>query len=287
MAQATHDSRRLGDSTSSPRRFGWTLGRELLVVFVGFVAYRGVRAMVKDEFSEAFTNAHKVIDWERAIGIFTEVDLQSGVIQADAAIWALNRYYFFAHFLGAAVLLVWLYMRHAHCYGRVRRVMVITTFTSLALHVAFPLAPPRWFPEFGFVDTLQTYGPRIYDSSTVTSTANQIAAMPSLHVGWAVIIAWAVVMVASSRWRWLIVIHPLVMTAAVVLTANHWWLDALVAALLVMVAIAVDTPVQRWLEVRELRHLGDQVARESDDERDRALADLAPGPTHTVVPAEG
>jgi len=131
--------------------------------------------------------------------------------------------------------------------------MVITTMSALAMHVAFPLAPPRWFPDLGFVDTLQTFGPRVYDSETVTATANQIAAMPSLHVGWALCIAWAVIISSSRRWRWLIIAHPIVMTFAVVLTANHWWLDALAAGVLVILAIRIDTPIQRWLERREQR----------------------------------
>jgi hypothetical protein len=254
MAEATLDRGSKNRSSGrASRRYGWLLGRELLVIAVLFVAYRFVRALVKDEFVVAYRNAHRVIDWERTIGIFNEVRLQSGVLSNDAVIWFLNRYYFFGHFVGAAALLVWLYTRHYERYGRVRRVMAITTVAALAMHVAFPLAPPRWFPNLGFVDTLQTYGPKVYDSATVTATANQIAAMPSLHVGWALCIAWAVIIASSRRWRWLIAAHPVVMTFAVVLTANHWWLDALVAAALVVVAIWIDTPIQRWLERRQDR----------------------------------
>ena len=77
--------------------------------------------------------------------------------------------------------------------------------------------------------------------------------MPSLHVGWALIGAWAIIKASTSRWRWIAALHPAGMTAAVVLTANHWWLDAIIAALLVAVVWAADAPIQRWLERRKQR----------------------------------
>jgi hypothetical protein len=128
-----------------------------------------------------------------------------------------------------------------------------TTFSALVIHVAFPLAPPRWFPDMGFVDTLQEHGPKIYDAEAISNTANQIAAMPSLHVGWALIGAWAIIKASTSRWRWIAALHPAGMTAAVVLTANHWWLDAIIAALLVALVWAADAPIQRRLERRKER----------------------------------
>jgi len=233
------------------RRYGWLVSREVTLILGGLVIYRLVRLVVKDEIDQAFANSQTIVDWERAIGIFNEVGFQSTVLGSEAVVWILNRYYFFGHFGGMAMLLVWLFARHYTCYGRTRRVLFGTTFAALAIHLVFPLAPPRWFPDMGFVDTLQTYGPRIYDSETISSTANQIAAMPSLHVAWALIGAWAIVISSSSRWRWIAVAHPLMMTAAVVLTANHWWLDAIGAAVLVVIVAAVDTPIQRRLERRQ------------------------------------
>ena len=234
-------------------RYGWPLGRELALLLGGLAAYRLVRVLVKDEIDVAFENSERVIDFQRTLGILNEMNLQATVLDSDATIWFLNRYYFFAHFAGTFVWVVWMYVRHYEHYGRVRRVLFGTTFAALAIHVAFPLAPPRWFPDMGFVDTLQTYGPKIYDAEAISNTANQIAAMPSLHVGWALIGAWAIIKASTSRWRWIAAIHPAVMTAAVVLTANHWWLDAIIAAVLVAAVWAADAPVQRWLERRKAR----------------------------------
>lgn len=234
-------------------RYGWLLGREITILISGFMLYRVVRLVVKDEIDRAFVNSRSVVDWERALGIFNEVNLQSTILGNEQIVWGLNRYYFLAHFVGSIAFLAWLYVRHFEYYGRVRRVMFGTTFTALAVHVIFPLAPPRWFPDMGFVDTLQTYGPRIYDSEAIANTANQIAAMPSLHVAWALIGAWAIIRASPSRWRWVAIAHPLIMTAAVVLTANHWWLDAFAAAALVVLVVGIDLPIQRWLELRKSR----------------------------------
>lgn len=250
----------VGRRAPLPRsRWGWPLGRELTIITVGFLAYRFVRLLVKDDIDSAVVNSKRVVDWERTIGIFNEVDLQSSVLSNDAIIWFLNRYYFFAHFGGAILLVTWLFVANYEYYGRVRRVLITTTASALLVHVTFPLAPPRWFPEFGFVDTLQTYGPKIYDSETITATANQIAAMPSLHVGWALIAAWAITRTVRARWRWIGYAHPVIMILAVVLTANHWWLDVIGAILLVYAAILADRPVQRWLERREERLVEEEI----------------------------
>ena len=97
---------------------------------------------------------------------------------------------------------------------------------------------------------------RVRNSETIANTANQIAAMPSLHVGWALIGAWGLIKASTSSWRWISALHPATMTAAVVLTGNHWWLDVFGAVALVALVIAVDAPIQRWLERRHARKVG-------------------------------
>ncbi|MGA1073604.1 MAG: phosphatase PAP2 family protein, partial [Ilumatobacteraceae bacterium] len=157
----------------------------------------------------------------------------------------LNHYYIWFHFPAAIGLLLWLFVRHPERYAAFRNLMTFATFAALAIHLVFPLAPPRMIS--GFVDTMRVFGPSIYPASALEGAANQIAAMPSLHFGWALIEAVAVVSVLRSRWRWLIVIHPVVMTLAIIATANHWWVDAAAAGLLVLVAVTVG----RWIRRTE------------------------------------
>ena len=243
------------DEPRTRSRWGWPLAREITIIAVGLVLDRFVRLLAMDEIDTALLNSQRIVDWERALGIFNEVGLQSLVLGNDALIWVLNRYYFLGHFLGMAMLLTWLYVAQYDYYGRVRRVLFTSTMAALIIHVSFPLAPPRWFPQHGFADTLQIYGPKIYDSEMIANTANQIAAMPSLHVGWALIAGWAITASIKSRWRWLGYAHPIAMTLAVVVTANHWWLDVAAAIALVCAAIWADRPIQNWLERRKLKSL--------------------------------
>ncbi len=254
------DDVQTGEEARPRSRWGWPLAREITIIVVGLVLYRLVRLVAMDEIDTALLNSQRIVDWEQALGIFNEVGLQSLVLGNDALIWILNRYYFLGHFLGMAMLLTWLYIAQYDYYGRVRRVLITSTVAALVIHVSFPLAPPRWFPQHGFIDTLQLYGPKIYDSETIANTANQIAAMPSLHVGWALIAGWAITTSTRSRWRWLGYGHPIAMTLAVVITANHWWLDVIGAVVLVYAAILFDRPLQRMLERRKQRRSADETA---------------------------
>ena len=86
--------------------------------------------------------------------------------------------------------------------------------------------------------------------SAVGQMANQFAAMPSLHFGWAVLVAYGVVRALNTRWRWLVVLHPATMLAAIVITANHYWLDAVVAGVLIAGAMALDSERSRRVPAR-------------------------------------
>ena len=98
----------------------------------------------------------------------------------------------------------------------------------------------------GFVDTMSEFGPSIYPRNALAGTANQIAAMPSLHFGWAMIAAVAVVAVLNSKWRWLVVVHPVLMVLAIIATANHWWIDAAAAALIIVGTILMSRALTAW-----------------------------------------
>jgi hypothetical protein len=128
----------------------------------------------------------------------------------------------------------------------VLRVVVSSTAFALVLHALVPLAPPRMLP--GFVDTMAVYGPNAYASEQVAAVANQHAAMPSVHFMWAAIVAYGVVLVGRTRWRWVALAHPAVTLFAIVATANHYWLDAAVGAALVAAAVvAIDAlDVDHW-----------------------------------------
>jgi hypothetical protein len=227
-------------------RFGGSLVRELVLVGALLLLYKYGRLLGRDHVDEALRNARDVIGIERTLGVFSEARLQDVFLHDTALIRFLNVYYLVAHVAVTAAAFVWLYVRHANMYRRFRNVMVTITLTGLVGHLLVPLAPPRMFPHLGFVDTARVLGPASYGAgSPYKGFANQFAAMPSLHFGWALVIAWAVLLATKSRWRYLVILHPVITLAAIVLTANHYWLDAVVATFLFGFALGVDALVER------------------------------------------
>lgn len=222
-------------------RYGGRLVAELGICSALLLVYRGIRGFNKDDLQAAFANTRDIISFEKWLGMPFEDDIQRWLLDHPTVIKLLNHYYIWFHFPAAIALLLWLFVRHPDRYAAFRNLMTFATFAALAIHLVFPLAPPRMIS--GFVDTMRVFGPSIYPASAIEGAANQIAAMPSLHFGWALIEAVAVVSVLRSRWRWLIVIHPALMTLAIIATANHWWVDAAAAGLLVVVALAIG----RWI----------------------------------------
>jgi hypothetical protein len=209
-------------------------------IFSLFFCTKLIRFPVRGQASEAYDNALRVIDFERTLRFFTEPDLQRLVLHHPEVVRALNRYYVMAHFPITIAALAWLYVRRPLAYLTARRVLVITTALGLVIHMLYPLAPPRMLPGFGFVDTGHVFGPAAYGAGAVfNGLANQFAAMPSLHFGWAVVVAITIIRQARTRLRWLIVLHPVATTAAIVMTANHYWMDVIVAAVLVALVYAM------------------------------------------------
>lgn len=219
-------------NTGDPRRVR-AFALELAVVFTVFLLYRSGRMFTRDASTQAMRNAGLVIDVERSLGIFSEKVVQGWALSSDTLIDVMNRYYVGVHFPSTIAFLVWVYVRHPHAYRTIRTWFVIVTMAALAIHVGFPLAPPRMTP--GFVDTLHEFGPRIYSADPRRSVANQFAAMPSLHFGWSLMLAMGFVAIKRGRPSAIAFAHPAVTLFAIVVTGNHYWMDAIVAGLLVAV----------------------------------------------------
>ncbi|MFJ9977883.1 phosphatase PAP2 family protein [Streptomyces cyaneofuscatus] len=215
------------------------LVREFLLVAGLFLAYKFGRRAANGHVEEAFRNAGNVWDLERALHLPGEGAVQGVLLHSQPLIHAANTYYATVHFPATVLFLVWLYWRRPLHYLWSRRILAVLTGGALVLHLLFPLAPPRMLPAAGLVDTGQVYGPTVYGATPATDTmANQFAAMPSLHVGWAVMVAVGLIVATRSRWRWLWLLHPAITLLVVVGTANHYWLDAVIVVALLAVALA-------------------------------------------------
>lgn len=203
---------------------------ELGIAAGGFSAYRTGRLITHGSVRAAELNAERVVELERALGVYTEQSIQRAALNADWIVEVLNHYYVLVHFPATTAFLIWTFARHRGSYPTIRTWLAAVTLLALVIHVAFPLAPPRM--RRGFVDTLDRFGPSIYPADPGHSLANQFAAMPSLHFGWALVVAIGIASL-THRFRAIWMIHPLVTLLAIVATGNHYWTDAAIATLLV------------------------------------------------------
>jgi hypothetical protein len=188
--------------------------------------------------SGAFAKARWIVRVERDWHLPSERDAQRLVVPHPLLAQACNLYYATMHFAGLGALLLWLFLRHRDRYPQVRTTIVLLTASCLLVQLV-PVAPPRLLRNFGFVDTAEQYGQSVYTALKAVGP-DQLSAMPSVHVGWAVLVGVVVVWLGTSHWRWLALLHPALTIFVVAATANHFWLDGIVAVALLVLAIAVQ-----------------------------------------------
>jgi PAP2 superfamily len=221
--------------------------RELALLAVLYVGYSAARLLADGDPSRAITNARRLLDLEA--GLHVDVESWANHLLTGVPGLALAGSYWYSalHYLVTPTVLIWVYRRHPLGYRRVRNALVIATATGLAGFVLLPMAPPRMLP--GYVDTLATTAAHGWWGSDASAPkglgglTNELAAMPSLHVGWALWVAWVVVLCSRSGWlRALAATYALGTVLVVVGTANHYVLDAVAGAAVVGLGIALTRP---------------------------------------------
>ena len=189
----------------------------------------------------AFDRARWIDRFEHDVHLPSEAGSQHLVLGHHTVLQVANLYYAAMHLPMLLLFLAWLFVRHRDRYRPVRAVMAWTTL-GILLVALMPVAPPRMLP--GFVDTAAQYGQSVYTSGL---PFDQLSAMPSMHVAWAVLIGYYVWRISPSRWRWLGPAHAVLTSVVVVVTGNHWWLDGIVAvAILAGCAWAVHGVRTAW-----------------------------------------
>jgi hypothetical protein len=214
--------------------------------------------------------------FERAVHLPSETTIQRLFLPHPLLVQFFNLYYDSLHFPVLITCMVWLFVWHRNSYGRWRTTLV--AFTGICLLIQLiPVAPPRMLPGTGLVDTAVLYHESVY-SNVAGFNPDQLSAMPSVHVGWALLIAVAVITTARSRWRWLALLYPATTTLAVIVTANHFWLDGIVAATILGLVLAAQALVRRLRARRSATKTGARPEQEP--------ADLEPQPAgQTAGPA--
>jgi hypothetical protein len=207
------------------------IGPQIALLVASVAAYFLVRGATEGALVQAQYNAAKVLDFERFFGLDIEPALQDALTKAPMVTTVMNWIYIWGHWPVIAVTLVWLAMRHPEVFRRTRNAMIASGALGLIVFVNFPVAPPR-LTEIGMVDTV-TAGSEAYRVLQPAMFTNQYAALPSLHVGWDLLIGLAIFIAARRAWvRAIGVAMPIAMTIAVVLTANHYIVDAIAGAAL-------------------------------------------------------
>jgi PAP2 superfamily len=219
--------------------------REAGVVTALYALWQLAGNLAVGGLSEALTHAWWIWHTERSLGLPSELSVQRLLLPHPLLSQLANLYYATMHFGVLIAMLVWLFIRHRDAYPAVRNAMAAST--AICLLVSFiPVAPPRMLTSLGFVDLAARYGESVYGAARTAGVAganvgaDQLSAMPSVHVCWSVLVAWAVITASTSRWRWLILAHPVVTVFVVVGTGNHYWSDGIVSVAIVAVVLAVQ-----------------------------------------------
>jgi membrane-associated phospholipid phosphatase len=206
--------------------------------------YETVRGVAESNQAIPFQNARSIIATEKSLHFFVEQSVQSWAMGHRFLVdWA-NFMYVNSHFVITTSALVWLYLRHNDRFYFVRNMFVVAMGFALVGYLLVPTAPPRFFPEFGFVDTLAYYVNVKHDSGLVTLFFNPYAAVPSMHVAFSMLIAGpAVLIVRHKLFKALWALYPLAVSFVVVVTGNHWVMDALAGAAVAAAAAIVSARV--------------------------------------------
>jgi hypothetical protein len=188
--------------------------------------------------AKALVRAQWIWQAERRAHMPSETVVQQVFLPHPLLIEIFNLYYAALHFIVLIACLIWLFARYRPQYRRARTTVVLFTGACLLVQLV-SVAPPRMLPGDGMIDTGIEYGQSVY-GSYAGFEPDQLSAVPSVHIGWALLVAVLVVHVSRSRWRWLILAYPVLTTGVVVVTANHFWLDGVVAAVLLAAVLLLQ-----------------------------------------------
>lgn len=221
---------------------------ELVLVALAFLLYFVVRANVIDDPDLAMANAQSIIDAEKALGIFREKAWQDFVLDYRLLVRFFNFVYFWLDFPLIAGLGLLMYFTRRRQYTFTRDAILASGALALVGYTLFPVAPPRLMPDIGIIDTLQAFNNASYQAQSTEFFVNPYAAMPSLHVGWAVLLGVGVGW-AYGAWRLVLllaVLHPLTQWTSTVVTGNHFFLDGVGGLVAAAFGLAVAYAMQRW-----------------------------------------
>jgi hypothetical protein len=225
---------------------GW---RDFVVQIVLFVVvdalYELTRSLADANVQTAFAHARSVVDLERALGVFTELDVQHWVLHRPWATSIADYTYFYSYFTVTVVFMFWMYLRRNDYYYFVRNAVFVADGIALLGFTLFPTAPPRMLTDLGFVDLLERTA--TLNHSSFAALANPFAAVPSVHTCYATLTAITCVLLVRRRpLKVVFACYPVLIVFAIVATGNHFWFDAFTGASAALIALATAWLIERW-----------------------------------------
>jgi membrane-associated phospholipid phosphatase len=279
---------------SSLRLRSWSRElREIVLVLLVTFAYFLTRGVFRGGDAIAFLHAKQLLAVERALHLSPEAALQRFGLQHPALLEVANVFYLAGHLPVLIAVAVWLYWKHRRAYVVIRDAFLISAAIGLSVYVLFPVAPPRYLP--GFVDTLSASGLNL-DGSAVGLLYNPYAAMPSLHVGWALLAGIALVWRARAWWlRAAGAALPVVMTLVVLMTGNHFLFDVLAGVLVALSALGLSLFLHTsglrarlpWLSFFPVQRVSPEAPDALKPDDDAALVHVAVAAPGTPAASEG
>lgn len=220
----------------------WNLGVQIVLIGGAVLLYFAVRGQTQGSETAAVAHGLDLLRFEQSLGLAVEADLQQSVLDSRWLVTAMNWIYIWGHWPIITVTLVWLYRTRRLDYLLLRNALFASGAIGLVIFIFYPVAPPRLLPD-GFVDTVTELSTS-YRVLQPPSLVNKYAALPSLHVGWNLLIGIAIFRTRVNVWaRVFGVVSPILMVAAVVLTGNHYLIDGVVGATVALVGLGVSV----WL----------------------------------------
>jgi membrane-associated phospholipid phosphatase len=220
-------------AAAAGRLAGRSWRTELLLFLPAYVVYNLARWIFAGDLGAAKDHAHWIFALEQGAGVAIEGSVQQALDSAPVS-FAMSNLYLAAQLVVVPATLVWLYRRSAHLYQQLRNTVVATWLIAVPVFAAFPVAPPR-LAGLGIADTVSEQA-TVQLTGRSTIFYNQLAAVPSLHVGFAVAVGVAVAYALRPRWtKALALLWGPIVSLSVVATGNHYLFD--IAAGLVVTAL--------------------------------------------------
>jgi PAP2 superfamily protein len=231
-------------SLDRARRVAYRLDPVLQIGLVIGLAevYRVLRRVLPTDWPQAIANAHHVLRLEQVCHLAWEEGIQEWFLHFPTIVRGMNWFYLSTHFVVTGLFFVWLYWRNREGFAIFRDGFLLATAIALVIHWRYPTAPPR-LAHIGVKDTIDMYSGVNIGRPHHERFSNPVAAVPSLHAGWAIAVGAGLLLYARNTVaRVAGVLYPSAVLLTIVVTGNHFVFDAVAGALVMAVGFAATAP---------------------------------------------